>query len=221
MNIQSSSFQRRKKNDENAEMLKSFPPASDNHGYFFHLFDQHPNNLKDHVQISHSSITNGRDPYTLITNTHDDIFSFLTAPNQPDPQWVKFHFKKGLISLESYFLKTADHHRDDWPHLRCWKIYGSQNNIDWYLLGEEENDTLNNPLTEATFSCETNCDLFYRDILLYQSCKGFTNEYGFGLRRMDLFGRFFQLPEIRYPLTCSKLIHMKHFINLFILFYIS
>ena len=185
--------------------MKYFPENNESHGYFYYLATNFSSNLEKHVSISYSSMNNGtvRDPYSIIYNIDGKSSSFMTNYSLTENQWILIEFKHILFSFESYYIKSPKHFPNEWPLLRCWNIYGSQNKNKWYLLDQRETDVLNNYSASASFQCQYNCNQYYRYLALYQSDFGFNSSFGFGINRMDLFGSFIRYRDIAGLCICT------------------
>ena len=122
-----------------------------------------------------------------------------TVPPSKPKSFFKFSDKSPLTS---YSILTVHHSANDFPHLRSWNLYGSIDGCDWELVDtREDSNDLNGHGATANFECNIKSNGVYRFIKLQQTDIGFTGIYGFGMRRMDLFGILFEseyVPKCKY-----------------------
>ena len=187
-----------------------FPHNDVNQGYFYYLATNYSSSLRNFVTATPSSTYLDRDIYTIFTNLYDNTHSFLTPINHTTNQWILIELKDGYFSLESYLIVSPDHDKNDYVHLKNWKLFVSANQQKWNLLDSEEGVTsLNDNKAMSNFTCKFNCENYYKYFLLYQSDVGFTGTYGFGVRRIDFFGSIIQYNHIKDILRYTSIYHIK------------
>ena len=204
--------------------MKYYPSSSQN-GYFYEIATTYEKDLiKDHVTIIPSSKRTDPeygDEYSIIHNINDLDHSFHTD-SVTEKQWILFNLKDGFFALNSYTLIASKNTENSSLHLKNWRIYGSGNQKQWYLLDEHNNSVdLNGPLKENNFTCQFHQNMFFKYFLLYQHDVGFTKQYGFGLRRIDFFGGLIQRIDFNHLCECTKIheiyIHLNMlFISIFV-----
>ena len=202
--------------------MKDFPQTSLNRGYFYHLATTHLQNLKEYVQVTPSSIDKyqDRDPYSIIYNIDDSDVSFLTEESDKN-QYILLEILKGYFSLSSYLIRSPDHDPYEWPHLKNWTLYGSTNKNEWEVLDRRKTSELNGKLITKTFQCQYNCNNFYKYFLIYQEEVGYEGTYGFGFRRLDLFGSLINGSEYSVLFGNTVFYHQKLLCSTFLSIFIS
>lgn len=107
-----------------------------------------------------------------------------------EDQWIIIRFFIYKIRLDAYtFYINKD--RSYFSQMKHWKIYGSENGIDWKLLDERDTDVLNKPHSMDTFYCNKGNKNFYSYFKIEQ-LENFSNTkettYEMTLTRIELFG---------------------------------
>ena len=200
-------------------------PSSETNGYFYEIAK---NNDKDSINqfvkitpSNRSSDPQTGDPYSIIYNINNEFSSFSTA-KQDSKQWILFELKNYVFALDSYLIISSDTDINTVHHLKNWRIYGSGNAKRWYLLDENNNSTeLNDRLATVKFPCKYHQNMFFKYFLIYQHEVGFTGEYGFSIRRFDLFGGLIQQKDFNHLCQCTNTFHFHilvplHFLTIFL-----
>ena len=138
------------------------------------------------------------------------------------PQWLTIEFKHSLLSLSSYTFRSVYHEKDFYAHLRNWDIYGSIDGCEWELIDRRiDCSDINEFYVTADFECNIKKDGVYRFFKIQQTGVGFSNGYGFGIRRIDLYGILHEtdyVPKCKInTLKCNNIIISAHFIITFLL----
>lgn len=169
-------------------------------GVFRHF--QNETSTSRNVQVKTSSCFEGRYPMKIFLKNSDS--SFLTKTSTDTKQWLSFELKHHILSITSYSIKTPDHNKNEYPHLKSWRFLGSIDKAKWDVLDEQTNtDVLNIYATTRNFNCSLNYKGLYRFFKIQQTGLGFSNEYGFGINLFELFGTLYKVNHVPVFNNCT------------------
>ena len=108
--------------------------------------------------------------------------------NRKKPQWINFGFKPGKVAITGYTIRTHGHEIWSKSHLRSWILLGSNDEINWDII-DEQNDVIDFKGTyHATKTFQTKETVFYSTIRLQRTSKTWGENYYLALNRFELFG---------------------------------
>lgn len=134
------------------------------------------------------------------------------------PQWLQIEFKKSLIYIKSYSLLSSLTSSNSMYHIKGWKLRASIDGKKWDDIHEESNFTgLNGNLASSNF--EVAKKGVYRFFRLLQTQKGFTDVYGFSVRKIDFFGTLYETDYVPKYMRCTaKIIRQNRVCSSILLF---
>ena len=128
-------------------------------------------------------------------------FQTLISPNISS-QWIQIEFKKGIIFASSYSLLSTKNPEGSNFHQKGWKLIASIDGRFWEEIDRRENvSSLNGWAKYDNFKCKQG---LYRIFRIVQTEKGFTDEWGFGLRRIEIFGTFYETNYVPRKIACTN-----------------
>jgi hypothetical protein len=88
-------------------------------------------------------------------------------------------------------------------HLKGWDLHASLDGHEWEIIDERrDNQDLNGDKYSMNFECKKG---LYRYFRIVQTQKGFTNSYGFSVRRIELFGTLYPTRLVPKYLQCTRI----------------
>ena len=180
--------------------------ALDSSGIFNGLFTFIRNNIDFIGRPVIVSSSSNNETVSKIVYDPSNGHSWGTLTKTSDPQWILFDFQNYLIKPISYSLMSSDNPANNIAHLKGWDLLGSLNGRKWVVISEKRDSTeMNSNLKKMNFPCDTGV---FRYLKLMQMQKGFTNDYGFSVRQVDVYGTIYE----NNPLKCTAMISSNHFL---------
>lgn len=104
--------------------------------------------------------------------------------------WIQFDFGKRSIKLTSYTLRSSQFGQNGEYHPKSWRILGSNDEKEWFLLDKRINDSnLNGKYKQHRFNCIQNDNNYYQFIRYIQDDGWYPNrEYCMLLTCIEFFG---------------------------------
>ena len=145
-------------------------------------------NISDVLKTKASS--NNQNSFCVI-NPEKCQYSFGTKVSSTiPPQQIQIELRKSILYITSYSLLSSINPENSSYHLKGWNLVASIDGRKWEIIDRQVNTTvMNKKLAEANFKCAEGLFRFFR---LVQTERGFTDEYGFAVRRIELFGTLYE-----------------------------
>ena len=161
-------------------------------GLFFWLKQQTKERLRDsgfvNVHVSSTSRVFSTPPFAII---EQDPCCRWFSENEEN-QWMKIDFIDRVVEISGYTIKESVTHLCYW-FLRSWKLEGSTDDINWYIIDEHRmNEALNENVPMCTWTC--NMKGPFRYIRITQTGLNANGDNYFMLGAVELFGRIHQRP---------------------------
>lgn len=104
--------------------------------------------------------------------------------------WIQFDFGKRNIKLTSYTLRSSQFGQNGEYHPKSWRILGSNDEKEWFLLDKRINDSnLNGKYKQHRFNCIQNDNNYYQFIRYIQDDGWYPNrEYCMLFTCIEFFG---------------------------------
>lgn len=139
-------------------------------GILFNMMKQWGSDIEDKgiIKITSSSVSKQRAPKNVLDFSNNNLY-FATVNDQNS--WLKIDFINRRVRPNSYSIRTWNAPPGS-SHLKSWVIEGSNTDIEWKILDEQNNvECLDNRNAENTFDMKQKiqeCDS-YRYIRLRQT----------------------------------------------------
>jgi hypothetical protein len=155
-------------------------PFSGYNGIISELRKADPNSVA--VTCSNEYDTNRKCQNVL---NHDDSSYFLS--NGLENSCICFEFIHKKVLLSSYLLR---HYNNDSYALRNWKVEGSNDNVNWFMIDKRDNDqSLHRKLKEAIFQCQPSYPCSF--IKITQIGKSDADDFYMRLNFVEFSGKVF------------------------------
>jgi hypothetical protein len=138
------------------------------------------------VVVTCSSEDSSSDKCQNVLN-HDDNSRFCSK--SIENSWICFEFINKKVLLSAYLLRHQIW--NDSYVLRNWKVEGSNDNVNWFMIDKKENDqSLHQTLQEATFQCQPPSPCSF--IKITQIGKNSANDLRIFLNFVEFSGKVFE-----------------------------
>jgi len=94
------------------------------------------NNDDIYKNISTKASTNSIQSYCVL-NSSKCADSFTTNIGTSSPQWLQVEFKKAIIYVRSYSIRSSNTHYNKEYHIKGWKLIASIDGGKWDVIHEE------------------------------------------------------------------------------------
>lgn len=116
---------------QNINIIKQFKENEEFNGIINYIRTLHKNDIYNEINMTSSSIYNGREPNNVLNLDEDEDFASDDKPNQ----WLCFDFKNHFIIPNYYTIKCRCGHY----YSRGWILEGSNDNSNWTKIDERSN----------------------------------------------------------------------------------
>ena len=139
------------------------------------------------ISVSGSSLTMN-DTLNLI-NVFKPNWSGDWNSSQGDDNYIQIKFKKNIVTLQSYQLKTYSGEVNG-RHLKSWLIEGSNDGLNWVIIDSQQNNEILNGSRMIYVHKFTTSQPPYRFIRLKQNGPSFAGpNQGFAISNIEFYGK--------------------------------
>ena len=198
--LEKSNLEKQQINDKNIDynkekqivLYKEIPYLNNSNKGIIDYFKNN-SNIDDEIKITASSVF---DESIILKNLFDIENNKSVYTKEESNSWFCFEFQKRRVIISNYLMKSNCTRPNMW-HPKCWVLEGSNDNVKWLKIDEQNNcSVLNGKLKSHVFTIqnhESESSKAFKYIRIRQTSVNWANNNSLDFCSIEFFGKIVQI----------------------------